>query len=271
MTNDAKAVADNLRDELLPLQRTKRMKVKTLMKYFSYEKRTEENTTLITELLSERNIIVHPSIMKIGDEWQLKFDDNIYLSVNTPTTGEDFMEINPLPENWNSDKWFDFLSEKEYRTEKEVESKFLVPLLTRLGYSENDRYDGMPVSAAHGSKATRLEVDYALFNTGIEAFNNQVLLIAEGKKFKDNASASVKQEEARNQVKSYAYWVSCHFGLIADSNKVEVISLLPIVGSRKVIFECRHDELKKSFKDLYKLIGKQSLTHYYGSLLEGQD
>ena len=47
--------------------------------------------------------------------------------------------------DWNADGWFDKLQNREFRTEKEVENKFILPLLTRLGYSEDDRYDGMIV------------------------------------------------------------------------------------------------------------------------------
>jgi hypothetical protein len=269
-SNATKTIADNLRDELILLGRSKRMKVRTLMKYFNYEKRTEDSATHITELLNERNVIVHPSIMKMGDEWQLKFDHHVYLSINTQSNIENPVEEDRVSENWNSDKWFDSLNEKEYRTEKEVESKFLIPLLTRLGYGENDRYDGMPVSASHGSKPTRLEVDYALFNTEIETLKNQVFLIAEGKNFKDSKSQQARQEDARNQVKSYAYWVSCHFGLITDGKIIEVISLYPTVGGKKIIFKCRQDELKNTFKDLYKIVSRDSLTRYYEKLLKIQ-
>jgi len=266
----AKTIADNLQNELSSLKRTKRMKVRTLMKCFNYEKRTEDNATQITELLFERNILLHPSIMKLGDGWPLKFDDQVYLSINTKTLIDETVEPTTLSQDWNYDLWFDTLKEREYRTEKEVESKFLIPLLTRLGYAENDRYDGMPVEAAHGSKKTRLETDYALFNNEIEDLQKQVLLIAEGKNFKDNKSEK-KLEEARNQVKSYGYWVSCRFGLISDGKKIEVIDLSPPIGGMKVIFECRQDELKNTFKDLHKLISKDSLTSYYQKLLTTQE
>jgi hypothetical protein len=58
----------------------------------------------------------------------------------------------------------------------------VVPLLARLGYSEEDRYDGMPVPAAHGSRATTLVIDFALFNADLEALRNQPLLIVEAKR-----------------------------------------------------------------------------------------
>jgi hypothetical protein len=62
--------------------------------------------------------------------------------------------------------------------------------------------------------------------------------------------------------------VGCRFGLITDGKKIEVIDLYPPIGGMKVIFECRQDELKSTFKELHKLISKDSLTYYYGNLLK---
>ena len=274
--NAAKAIADKLCDELMASGKTKRIKVKTLMKRFNYEKRTEESAAQITQLLFERNVLLNPSIMKIGDTWQLKFYDNVYLSIPTNEKSSNLNNESPLLENWNTDKWFDTLGEKIFRTEKEVESKFLVPLLTRLGYSENDRYDGMPVSGANGSKSRKLEVDYGLFNTDNEMLSNQVLLIAEAKR-EDRLRKSVELEHARNQVKSYGIFSGCLFGLITDSKKIEVIALFPLIfpvkinNEQKPLFECRVNELKDRFTDLYDLISKDSLTLRYEGISRDQD
>ena len=274
--NTAKAIADKLCDELIASSKTKRIKVKTLMKRFNYEKRTEESAAQITQLLFERNILLHPSIMKIGDTWQLKLGDNVYLSIPSNEKPFNLNNESPLLGNWNTDNWFDTLDEKTFRTEKEVESKLLVPLLTRLGYSENDRYDGMPVSGANGSKSRMLEVDYGLFNTDNEMLCNQVLLIAEAKR-EDRLRKSVELEYARNQVKSYGIFSGCLFGLITDAKKIEVIALYPSIfpikinNEQKPLFECSVNELKSTFKDLHKLISKDSLTHYYEKLLNDKD
>ena len=272
MTEKAKSVADNLLNELIQFGKTKRMKVKTLMKHFNYEKRTEDSATQITEILFEKSIIVHPSIMKIGDNWPLKFDDQVYLSLLTMDSSINAASSDAFPENWNSDGWFDSLSGKIFRTEKEVESKLLLPLLTRLGYTESDRYDGMPVSGAYGSRKKALEVDYGLFNKDNISLAGQVLLIAEAKK-ESRLVKSVELDNARNQVRSYGVFSGCLFGLITDAKIIEVISLYPIMDNNGdiEIFKCGLDELKKNFGELYKLVSKESLTHRYGKLLKIQE
>lgn len=259
-------IADKIAEEVLTNGKSKRIKVRTLLGRFDYEKRTEENSTKITELLAERNILLNPSIMKFGDDWQLKLDDRVYLLERTIELKEDKHNNNLDIYDYLSDTWFDEVVTKNFRTEKEVENKFILPLLQRLGYNENDRYDGMIVNAAHGSKQTILEVDFALFNSNNENLDGQPLLLAEAKK-EDRLYKQVELEKAQRQVKSYAIWLSCHFGLVTDSKIIQVIDLFPSLNGMKVIFECKRDVLKGNFLELYKLISKSSLTIYYEKLI----
>lgn len=263
---EATEIVKKLSDEIFQTGKPKRFKVRTLMKYFGYEKRTEDNSTKITELFSDANILLNPSIMKIGDTWKLKLDDRVYLTPRIETAREEYEpKHNSNVYDWKSDKWFDEVLDKEFRTEKEVENKFIIPLLNRLNYTENDRYDGMLLSAAHGSKQTTLEVDFALFNSENENLENQPLLIAEAKK-EDRLYKQVELDKAQKQVKSYAVWLSCHFGLVTDSKTLQIIDLFPSINGMKVIFECKREELKDKFGEIFDLISKENLTEYYEKL-----
>ncbi len=261
-------IANKLANEISLLGKPKRIKVRTLLGLFNYEKRTEDNSSMITELLAERNILLNPSIMKFGDSWQLKLDDRVYLLERT----EEYREIKHDERdlgiyNYKSDIWFDEILEKVFRTEKEVENKFIIPLLEKLGFKEDDRYDGMIVHAAHGSRETKLEVDFALFNSENENLEGQPLLVAEAKK-EERLLKQVELDKAQKQVKSYAVWLSCHFGLVTDSKIIQVIDLFPSIKGMKVIFECKRDELKERFYELYQLISKTSLTKYYEQIMQ---
>jgi hypothetical protein len=244
----------------------KRLKVKSLMKKFNFQRRTEENTTEITELLKQNDIIINPSIMKLGDIWELSLEDWIYLSV--ANDDEDIIEIQEdlsekLHIDWNKDGWFDTIINKKLRTEKEVETKFIIPLLFKLGYSEDDRYDDMPVSACSGSKATILRSDFALFNKNFESLKNQVLLTVEAKKEK-RLKKPAELEKAQKQAKSYSIWTGCCFSMVTDSRFIQVHKLARNhVEKDKLLFSCNRSELKEKFQDIYRLISKDSLSEYY--------
>jgi len=262
-------IADKLANEVFAIKKPKKIKVRTLLGHFKYEKRTEDNASMITELLSKRNILLNPSIMKFGDSWQLKLDDRVYLIERKEEIRESKKAEKEVFEiyDYKSDLWFEEVLTKQFRTEKEVENKFIIPLLKRLDYNEDDRYDGMIVNAAHGSRQTILEVDFAIFNSGNENLEGQPLLVAEAKK-EDRLYKQVELDKAQKQVKSYAVWLSCHFGLVTDSKTIQVIDLFPSIKGMKVIFECKREDLKDSIYELYKMISKKSLTNYYERLMK---
>lgn len=262
-----KEITSKLRDEVSA--KPKRMKIKTLMKCFDYDRRTEESATKITEILAEIGVIIRPSIMKIEGEWKLKLDDQIYLSSREKEEGYEIVESSGPPDDWNSDGLFDNFEKRDdkyYNNEREVESKFLIPLLGRLGYNENDRFDGMGLNTQHGSKKTIIYVDCALFNKIL--LPGQVLLIAETKKHFNDKDCKIQQ--ARDQVKSYAMWGNCHYGLITDGKILEVIKLFAPTTTKELIFQCDQKTLKSKFDELYKKISKKSLTEHYNKLMENR-
>ena len=171
-----------------------------------------------------------------------------------------------LPEDWNADEWFDIIQDKVFRTEKEVETKFILPLLARLGYTEDDRYDAMLIEGAEGSRKISLEIDFAMFASDAEEICDQTILIVEAKK-EHRLTKQTEMEKAQRQARSYAIWTGCKFGLITDSRTIQVLDIMPNIGSYKVLFECQRSELKERFIELYNFAGKDKLRNYYLELI----
>jgi hypothetical protein len=260
------STAKQLRKEVEGCEYPKRMKIKTLLSHFGYKKRSDDNTTLITESLANEMVQMHPSIMRLGSHWELTLDDWVYLSKKEKKELSANSIENTIPDNWNTDGWFDSLQDKEFRTEKEVETKFILPLLEKLGFVEDDRFDAMPVNAAHGSRSTILEIDFAMFDSGSEELENQVLLVVEAKK-EHRLIKQAELEKAQRQTKSYSVWLGCHFGLITDSRTIQVLDLMPNIGGMEVLFECSREELKSKFEELHQLTSKTTLSKYYRALM----
>jgi hypothetical protein len=184
---------------------SKRLKLRTLLAKFGYEKRSDSNTAEITIVLSDAGLTVNPPLVRYGETWEISTEDWIYLSISKEPHA-DVMPKQPLPpRDWNEDGWFEKSSSLLLRTEKEVEIKFVVPLISRLGYSDDDRYDGMPVPAAHGARDSTLIIDHAAFNSKLDSLKGQPLLTVEVKR--DSYLSKARQlQQARDQAKSYCYW-----------------------------------------------------------------
>lgn len=240
-------------------QGSKRLRLKTLLSKFGVEKRSDSNTARITELLAGEGLSINPPIVRLGETWEISQNDWIYLSCS-----ESHEQSTPVPlPSWNADGWFDRITSLDLRTEKEVETKFIIPLLSRLGYTEDDRFDGMPVPAAHGSKNTTLVIDFALFNESVDVLKNQPLLTVEAKK----EGRLLKQREllnAHNQAKSYCLWTQCDFFLITDSKTIQLFHIARgKIGELSPLFSCERAALSSSFGELYARASREALTRHY--------
>lgn len=242
---------------------SKRLKLRTLLGKFGYEKRSDSNTAEITRVLSEAGLAINPPLLRYGDNWEISTEDWIYLSIADRPDDELSTKSPSPPANWNEDGWFDRVAGLTLRTEKEVEIKFAVPLLTRLGYWDQDRFDGMPVPASHGSRGSTLVIDHAVFNSELDALKGQPLMTVEAKR--DSYLLAAKQlQRAHDQAKSYCYWTQCDFFMITDGQIVHVYR----VGQGKFgdidpVFECSRHDLASRFPELFALASKEALTNHY--------
>ncbi len=239
------------------------MKLRTLLMKFGYSKRSDFNTGMISAALSDLGISLNPPIVRFGDDWEIISEDWIYLSDVHRQPPRPKSESTVILPEWKSDPWFEKIMTCDLRTEKEVEIKFVVPLLARLGYGDDDRFDGMPVPAAHGSKGTTLVIDFALFDSSVESLRHQPLLTVEAKR----ESRLRKREEivkAHHQAKSYCLWTQCDHFLITDSRTIQAFHIARgNLQDLQPLFVCDRHELKDCFGDLHALISRQVLSAYY--------
>lgn len=241
----------------------KRLKLRTLLARFGYEKRSDANTVEITEALNQAGLAVSPPLVRLYEEWEISLDDWIVLATaEDPTTGLGGERIG-LPQDWNKDGWFDRVVDLKVKSEKEVGIKFAVPLLHRLGYGDDDRIDGMPVKAAVGAKPTSLEIDHAVFNSSIDTERRQPLLTVETKRSGLLRSLHYLQL-AHNQAKSYCFWTQCNFFMTTDGEVVNVYRVdIGGSGAESPEFACEKKDLKDRFVDLYALVSRGVLTGHY--------
>ena len=265
LTSDAAAeIAESIRKDVDRSQlKAKRVRVRSLLRKFGFSKRSDSNTAEITRLLGQYGVLINPPIIRLGMTWQLHPDDWIHLATGSGSTAFADISSDKLPEIVaKRDPWFERIEGMVLRTEKEVEIKFIVPLLTRLGYTEDDRYGGMPVPAAHGSRATTLVIDFAMFNSTNKALRNQPLLTVEAK-HESRLKKAKEIQNAHNQAKSYCLWTQCDHFMITDSRTVQVFHVARGgLNGPSPLFSCSRETLKSEFANLYRLISKPVLTNY---------
>jgi len=247
----------------------KRLKLRSLLKLASIERRTEEAMFQLSEALFHAGVTVNPGLMKVGETWTVSADDWLVIEKageSRVTSASSTKPSDFLPVNWSKDPWFDEVQSKNLRTEREVETKFILPLLTRLGYTEDDRYDEMPVHASHGSKQTVLRVDVALFDTSNLECSNQVLLTVEAKR-EERLTKTVELENAFKQARCYAMWTGCRHCLVTDGKTVILYRIgMSTLEKESELIRFEREHLKTEFPRLYSLCSKKALSNRFGKI-----
>ena len=236
-------------------KKAKRILCKTLLKECGFQVKTRERAELLMKTFTEAEITVTPNMVECDRE------DWITLSLLQPSVPvEDF-----LPEkNLISDKevtktvddlWFTELLTKTFESEKEVEIRFILPLLERLGYSEDDRADGYPVEIYEGVRKTTKEADFVLFDGRNRSKDNALLVIeakAMGKKLSDYIG----------QARTYTIWLSTPYYLLTNGDEIRVFLYRSPIESDIEVFTAQRKDLREAFRNLYNLISKKAVVEY---------
>ena len=153
--------------------------------------------------------------------------------------------------------------QSKFNNEREVESKFIIPLLELLGYSADDRHEQLSVTMQMGSKKQRGTADFVLFAKNYDKLSEQALLIVEAK------APKVKDlEEAILQAQSYAVAKSCYFGLVTNGDIIKAVKFFSDLHNKNnVVFECEVKDLPKHFLSFYNAVSKESMVRFYSKFI----
>jgi len=142
-------------------------------------------------------------------------------------------------------------SEGHYANEKEVEEKLIKPLLTRLGFNEEDYVQQMYVEIGNHNYA--LIPDFVINPSGSNGHYSGYTVI----EAKRSITSDKQLEQVKVQARSYAKILGAKFSVIASIEKVWVTSFAD--DYEKSIFEETWERLSDTdvFYNLEKLIGKR--------------
>lgn len=231
-------------------KRSRRVLLKTLLKEFGFKVRSGDRVTRMAAGLNDAGIHVFPNLADCDrDDWVTLS----LLDAQVPS-GED----NPVPKIDKliaEDPWFDTIREKSFASEREVEIRFIVPLLERLGYHEDDRADGYPVDIVTGVKKTRAEADFVLFDGSKREVGN-VLLVVEAKRTGKRLSDHIAQAH------SYALYLAAPYYMLTNGDDIRVFVNQAPIGKDVEIFKGNRQDLRGSFSELYQLISRDVVVEY---------
>lgn len=206
------------------------------------------------ETLSSAGVIVTPDLQTAERE------DWIRLSVSEPSlpVGDFTTEVvasgdvnTPL----EPDPWLTSIADKQFSSEKEIEIRFVIPLLDRLGYSEDDRADGYPVDQVVGVRKSRTEADFVLFD-GRNRSKDSALLVVEAKNVGKNLVDHIAQ------ARSYAMFLGTPYFLVTNADEIRVFLYRSPIESDIEVYRVLRRDLQTTFPALFNLISKPAVIKY---------
>ncbi|MDR0872121.1 MAG: restriction endonuclease subunit R [Prevotellaceae bacterium] len=157
-------------------------------------------------------------------------------------------DVSTLPQLYSPDlKQF-----ADLKNEKDVEEKLLIPVLEKLGYTENDWTRQLSQKAGRKEKAIP---DFVFFPKGEIHFQNAPMLI----EAKFDMSSNIERTKAYNQALSYARMMKSAIFGICDKDRIVIYKSKNDYFDRfKPTFEKHWQSLNdaETFSQLKKLIGK---------------
>ncbi len=250
-TKDEQEVLDEIKAAIeASSKKAKKVLCKTLFATFGYKVKTKERTEHLIQLLTEAGISFSPSLDQADRE------DWVTLALpNPPVPVSDFVAATAEPIPSQSDPWFSHILTKSFDSEKEVEIRFVLPLLDRLGYTDEDRSDGYPVEIYEGVRKSVKEADFVLFD-GANRSKESALLVIEAK------ATGKRLQDYIGQARTYAIWLGTPYYLVTNGDEIKAFLFRSAIESDVEVFSAMRNNLAAAFPSLYNLISKQAIIEY---------
>jgi hypothetical protein len=253
--HDYQTVATAIRDAINDSpKKSRRILLKTLLKMYGFKTRQKHWLEAIQQSLDGAGIISAPSVSEADrDDW-------VVLSVTTPHIPvDDFTSVpegeDGEPAPTGDDPWISTIASKTFRSEREVEIRFVLPLLERLGYDEDDRSDGYPVEQIVGVRKSKTEADFVLFD-GLNRTKSNALLVVEAK----NVGKTLVDHIG--QAKSYAMFLGTPYFMVTNGDDIRVFLYRSPIESDVEVFKSNRNDLVSTFKALYNIVSKRAVVEY---------
>jgi hypothetical protein len=233
----------------------RRLLSKTLWDRFGFKYRSQDRVEQVRRALTERCLMVNLDDKMFGKEPRDEWIVLTYVEPPLPTAGSVspvMGSVLPLP----TDSWFATMATRVFESEREVEYYFIMPLLEKLGYEEDDFAIGFPVSMYGGTKRETKVADCVVFN-GKERSKEAALVIVEAKK-----TGKQITEDTTGQARSYATWLSTPYYLITNGDDIRIYLFRGAVLPDVSVMTFTRAELRENWEMLCRTLTKPAVVNY---------
>jgi len=232
-------------------KRQRRLRSSTFWNKFGFERRTKERIESVKNVLREKSIILNEDF-EFGAERKNDWIVLTYVEADYLPTIEN-NEPSDSKITFPNDAWFDLMNNRSFKSEREVEYFFIIPLLEKLGYEESDFAIGCLLQRSKGSIRNKIEPDVVLYN-GKEHIKENTLLLIEAKKF-----GKVLTKDDIGQAEDYANVLYPSYYVLTNGNEIIIYARRPKMSDFLRLKLLRED-LKDKWVEFYKILNKKAVV-----------
>jgi hypothetical protein len=161
-----------------------------------------------------------------------------------------------LPTPTPDASWFKQMIVRDFESEREIETFFIVPLLQMLGYCEDDLHIGCPVTMYQGVTAIKKQADVAAFNGKNRKLEHSLILV-EAKLF-----GKLIKEEMIGQARSYALNLTTPFYVVTNGVEIHVYQNLNGSYPDSLLMLFPRMQLQENWTALYQRLNKAAVIDH---------
>ncbi len=259
MTKDIvlnKVVEEILQSILATPKKQRRLKSSTFWNKFGIGRRNSERVSQVKEALAECSIILNIEDSHFGTESREDWITISYLEVEPPQLPTE--EINQNENSFTpSEDWFNLIENRQFRSEREVEFFFIIPLLKQLDYDEDDLAIGLTVRVNEASKHFNKEADIVAFD-GKSILNENALLLIEAK----SNTKKINNDDVA-QARYYCRELHTPYYIVTNGDEIRVFLYRGSFHQPDhPLMNFKRDELKQNWNFLYTNLNKTAILQY---------
>ncbi|MDQ2808477.1 MAG: type I restriction enzyme HsdR N-terminal domain-containing protein [Chloroflexota bacterium] len=237
-------------------KRQRRLRSSTFWEKFGFKMRTKERVQQVWAAIQQRGLVLNLDQATFGTEDKDEWITLSYLDPTPPTITVVQPDM-PLEEIPTPDAaWFELIAKRVFESEREVEYYFIVPLLEKLGFVEDDFAIGYPVQMYEGVRKVNKEADFVMFN-GLSRGKGDALLIVEAKK-----TEKIITEDAIGQARAYAMWLTTPYYLVTNGDTIRLYLFRGAVQTDILLLNFTRAELPQNWRALYHTLNKPAVIEY---------
>lgn len=236
-------------------KKQRRLKSSTFWNKFSIERRTQDRIDQVKKALEKRSIFLNIDDLHFGTESKQEWITLSYLEVEPPRL--QIQEIKPDEKLFTpSEDWFKFIENREFRSEREVEYFFIIPLIKQLNYNENDLAIGFRVRVSEASKHFNKEADIVTFD-GKDHSNQNALLLIEAK-----SNKPIKNDDIA-QAHYYCRELFTPYYIVTNGEEIRVYLYRGLaLEPDHPLMNFKRSKLRQNWNFLYKNLNKSAVLQY---------